>query len=62
MFIYFNIYSLFISKLYLFEAGQMAGYAPDHVRLDHVGFGVVLGEDKWENIAIVCYIFIHTDM
>lgn len=30
----------------VFEAGKMAGYVPNHVRLDHVGFGVVLGEDK----------------
>ena len=27
----------------------MAGYVPDHVRIDHVGFGVVLGEDKWDS-------------
>lgn len=31
----------------MFKAGRMAGYAPDNVRLDHVGFGVVLGEDKY---------------
>ena len=30
----------------VFAAGKMAGYVPDNVRIDHVGFGVVLGEDK----------------
>lgn len=30
----------------IFGAAAMAGYVPDHVRIDHVGFGVVLGEDK----------------
>jgi arginyl-tRNA synthetase len=36
----------------IFEAGKMAGYIPDGVRIDHVGFGVVLGEDKY----IPCHI------
>lgn len=29
-----------------FKAARLAGYAADSVRIDHVGFGVVLGEDK----------------
>lgn len=29
-----------------FKAARLAGYAPDSTRIDHVGFGVVLGEDK----------------
>ena len=31
----------------VFAAAQLAGwYDPSKVRVDHVGFGVVLGEDK----------------
>lgn len=31
----------------VFAVGQLAGYfSPDRVRIDHVEFGVVLGEDK----------------
>ena len=31
----------------VFAAAQVAGwYDPSRVRVDHVGFGVVLGEDK----------------
>ncbi|XP_019859940.1 PREDICTED: arginine--tRNA ligase, cytoplasmic-like [Amphimedon queenslandica] len=33
----------------VFEGGCMAGYVADGVRIDHVGFGVVLGEDKEKN-------------
>ena len=29
-----------------FKAARLAGYASESVRIDHVGFGVVLGEDK----------------
>jgi arginyl-tRNA synthetase len=29
-----------------FKAARLAGYVPDSTRIDHVGFGVVLGEDK----------------
>lgn len=29
-----------------FKAARLAGYAAESVRIDHVGFGVVLGEDK----------------
>ena len=29
-----------------FKAARLAGYAPDTTSIDHVGFGVVLGEDK----------------
>ena len=29
-----------------FKASRVAGYVPDSTRIDHVGFGVVLGEDK----------------
>lgn len=32
----------------VFSAGKMVGYLPDTVRVDHVGFGVVLGEDRLE--------------
>jgi len=30
----------------LFDCGRLAGYAKPEVRLDHVAFGLVLGEDK----------------
>ena len=30
----------------VFAGGMQAGYAPESVRIDHVGFGVVQGEDK----------------
>ena len=30
----------------VFAAAKLAGYAPDSVRIDHVGFGVVQGENK----------------
>lgn len=30
----------------VFAVGQKAGYLPENVRVDHVTFGVVLGEDK----------------
>lgn len=30
----------------IFAAARRVGYAPDDVKLEHVGFGVVLGEDK----------------
>ena len=30
----------------IFAAGKLAGYFTDEQRVDHVGFGVVLGEDK----------------
>ena len=30
----------------IFAAGRKAGYSTDEHRVDHVGFGVVLGEDK----------------
>merc|ERR1711872_689230 len=30
----------------VFACAERAGYVPKGVRLDHVGFGVVLGEDK----------------
>ena len=30
----------------IFEAARMAGYCADETRIDHTGFGVVLGEDK----------------
>ena len=30
----------------VFAGGMLAGYAPETVRIDHVGFGVVQGEDK----------------
>jgi hypothetical protein len=31
----------------VFSAAQLAGYYnPEHVQVDHVGFGVVLGDDK----------------
>ena len=30
----------------VFAAGKLAGYYTDEQRVDHVGFGVVLGEDK----------------
>ena len=30
----------------VFGAAEMAGYCSEESRLDHVGFGVVLGEDK----------------
>lgn len=30
----------------VFSVGRQAGYLPESVRVDHVGFGVVLGEDK----------------
>jgi len=30
----------------VFACAERAGYVPEGVRLDHVGFGVVLGEDK----------------
>ena len=29
-----------------FKASRAAGYVPESTRIDHVGFGVVLGEDK----------------
>ena len=29
-----------------FKAARLAGYVPESTRIDHVGFGVVLGEDK----------------
>ena len=29
-----------------FKAARVAGYVPETTRIDHVGFGVVLGEDK----------------
>ena len=30
----------------IFAAARNAGWVPEHVRVDHVGFGVVLGENK----------------
>ncbi|XP_022643504.1 arginine--tRNA ligase, cytoplasmic-like [Varroa destructor] len=30
----------------LFDCAKLVGYAPNHVRLDHVAFGLVLGEDR----------------
>lgn len=30
----------------VFAAARRVGYAPDNVKLEHVGFGLVLGEDK----------------
>ena len=30
----------------VFAAARKAGYCPETTRLNHVGFGVVLGEDK----------------
>lgn len=30
----------------VFAVGRQAGYCSNSVRIDHVGFGVVLGEDK----------------
>ena len=30
----------------VFQAAKLAGYWPQGIRIDHVGFGVVLGEDK----------------
>ena len=30
----------------VFKAAELAGYIPEESRVDHVGFGVVLGEDK----------------
>lgn len=30
----------------VFKAAELAGYIPEECRVDHVGFGVVLGEDK----------------
>lgn len=30
----------------VFEASRLAGYWPEGVRVDHVAFGVVLGEDR----------------
>lgn len=30
----------------IFSVARQAGYCPDSTRVDHVGFGVVLGEDK----------------
>lgn len=31
----------------VFSAARKAGLCPETTRLDHVGFGVVLGEDKY---------------
>ena len=30
----------------IFKAARLAGYAAESTRIDHVGFGVVLGEDR----------------
>ena len=30
----------------IFKAARLAGYCSESIRIDHVGFGVVLGEDK----------------
>ncbi len=30
----------------VFKGGKLAGYCSDQQRIDHMGFGVVLGEDK----------------
>ncbi len=38
----------------------MVGYLPDNVRIDHVGFGVVLGEDKYGCYVIKQYFIVNT--
>jgi len=45
-------------NLYFFSTFQQAGiHDPARVRADHVGFGVVLGEDKKKFKVIVNFIF-----
>ena len=39
-------------KLIFGGAREAEWYDPKVTRVDHVGFGVVLGEDKWVDIAV----------
>ena len=39
-------------KLIFGGAIEAEWYDPKVTRVDHVGFGVVLGEDKWVDIAV----------
>ena len=46
----------------VFKGGRLAGYCSEELQIDHMGFGVVLGEDKKKfktrSGTCLCYVFV----